>query len=95
MADTGDADRKEMVVLMREGELTQRDLSELLGTNAMTVNRWLSDREYDTRPPPFYALQFLRMYVMLPEAMRVRLLRRTADAKKKAPEETPQSPPAP
>lgn len=75
-AAAAETDRKELRALLDICGLTQRDLAELLGSHPMTVNRWLAAREYDTRPPPFYALQFLRVFAMLPDKMRAQLQRR-------------------
>lgn len=59
------AARREFWMLLEAADLTQNDAAELLGTWPMTVSRWLSDRTYDTFPPPFHALNFLRAYVQL------------------------------
>ena len=71
--------QREFKLLMDESGATQRDVSELLGVNLMTVNRWCTDRE-DGFPVPFYALQFMRVYIMLPDAARIRLPRKTKEA---------------
>lgn len=62
----------EFLLLMEKAELTQVKLAALLGVFDMTVNRWCADRA-DAVDPPMYALNFLRMYLMLPEAARHRL----------------------
>lgn len=64
--------KREFALLFEKSELEQKQLGDLLGTTAVTVNRWLTFRK-DSVEPPFYAVQFLRMYLMLPEAARAHL----------------------
>lgn len=64
---------REFELLFDQSGLTQRRLAALLGTSHVTVNRWLKTERSDHVEPPFYALNFLRAYVMLPEGARARL----------------------
>lgn len=64
--------QREFSLLFDRSGLQQAKLARLLGVAAMSVNRWLTDRE-DAADPPWYALNFLRMYLMLPEAARDRI----------------------
>ncbi|MGO8269293.1 hypothetical protein ACC862_24330 [Rhizobium ruizarguesonis] len=64
--------KREFLLLMERAGLQQIKLARLLGVYDVTVNRWCSDRS-DAVDPPFYVMNFLRMYVMLPEAARARL----------------------
>lgn len=64
--------RREFKVLFDASGLKQAAFSRLIGKDVVTINRWLNDRE-DCLTPPWYALQFLRMYAMLPEGARKRL----------------------
>lgn len=58
--------------LYAKSGLLQIKLSTLLGVHEVTVSRWLSDRD-DAVDPPWYALQFLRAFLMLDEAERASL----------------------
>lgn len=64
--------QREFKLLMERAGLQQVKLARLLGVYDITVNRWCSDRS-DAVDPPFYAVNFLRMYLMLSEAARARL----------------------
>jgi DNA-binding transcriptional regulator YiaG len=64
--------RREFTLLFEKTGLQQTKLARILGVNDMTVNRWLTERD-DAVDPPFYALQFLRLFLMTPEAARNRL----------------------
>ncbi|OHV85822.1 hypothetical protein [Ensifer sp. LCM 4579] len=72
MAIKDEENQREFLLLMEHARLTQAHLSGLLGVSHMTVNRWTSHRD-DAVDPPYYALQFLRAYLMLPEPARARL----------------------
>lgn len=65
--------QREFEKLFEESRLTQTGLASLLGVSKMTAHRWFSERD-DAFGAPYYALQFLRMYMMLPEPARSRLL---------------------
>lgn len=65
-------DKREFEMLLEKSGLEQKQLAALLGKTTVQVNRWLTDRK-DSGPPPFYALQFLRIYLMLPDAARAHL----------------------
>lgn len=64
--------KREFMLLMERSGLQQIKLARLLGVSPMTVNRWFSYRD-DAVLPPYYAVNFLRAYMMLPEGARVSL----------------------
>ncbi|MCB5201666.1 helix-turn-helix domain-containing protein [Neorhizobium sp. T786] len=72
MTVSNDKNQREFALLFDQSRLSQTKLSRLLGVSVMTVNRWLSDRD-DAVDPPYYALSFLRVFLMLPEAARSRI----------------------
>ncbi|MGT3569164.1 helix-turn-helix domain-containing protein [Klebsiella pneumoniae] len=65
--------RREFALLFESSKLQQTQLAGFLGVSKVTVNRWLVERD-DAVDPPWYALQFLRLYMMLPEALRGRVM---------------------
>ncbi len=65
--------RREFALLFEQSRLQQTQLAGYLGVSKVTVNRWLKERD-DAVDPPWYALQFLRLYMMLPEALRSRVM---------------------
>jgi transcriptional regulator with XRE-family HTH domain len=65
--------RREFALLFEKAQLQQTQLAGYLGVSKVTVNRWLKERD-DAVDPPWYALQFLRLYMMLPEALRSRVM---------------------
>jgi DNA-binding transcriptional regulator YiaG len=72
MPVTDAKNQREFSLLFDRSELQQTKLARLLGVSVMTVNRWLSDRD-DAVDPPWYALTFLRVFLMLPEPARARI----------------------
>lgn len=68
--------QREFMLLLKEADLTQVKLSKLLGVSDITVNRWTNPERPDAVEPPFYAVQFLRIYVMLPPDARRRIRER-------------------
>lgn len=74
--------QREFLLLMERAGLQQTKLARLLGVYDVTVNRWCSDRP-DAVDPPFYAVNFLRIYLMLPEAARSRLPEKVPEKVKK------------
>jgi len=83
MAVTDKKNQREFRLLFEASELQQTKLARLLGVSVMTVNRWLSERD-DAVDPPWYALTFLRVYLMLPEAARSRIPEKPKTDKKAA-----------
>lgn len=75
--------QREFEKLFEESRLTQSGLAMLLGVSKMTAHRWFSTRP-DAFGAPFYALQFLRLFLMLPEAARSRVLPAPKAAKTRA-----------
>lgn len=72
MAVTDEKNQREFLLLLEQSGLQQTKLARLLGVNVVTVNRWCSDREKAV-DPPWYVLNFLRVYLMLPDAARGRI----------------------
>lgn len=66
-----DIDR-EFRLAFEESGLEQVKLAGLLGKSPMTVNRWINEGPHHI-DVPWYALQFLRVYLMLPLGARQRL----------------------
>lgn len=64
---------RELVLLMKATRTSQKRLSVLLGTSATTVNRWIRHERPDAVEPPFYAVNFMRAYIQLPDKTRERL----------------------
>lgn len=60
--------------MVEESGLMQRQLAALLDKHETTVSRWLSDRD-DAVDPPFWAMQFVRAYLMLSNGDRAKLER--------------------
>lgn len=69
MSDT----RREIILLMEHTRTTQKRLSDLLGLATTTVNRWFREDRPDAIEPPFYALNFMRAYIQLPDKARERM----------------------
>lgn len=74
--------KREFLLLMERAGLQQVKLARLLGIYDITVNRWCSERS-DSVDPPFYAMNFLRMYLMLSDAARARLPEKVPEKIKK------------
>lgn len=72
MAVNDKKNQREFILLFEQSRLSQAKLARLLGVSGITVNRWLLERE-DAVDPPYYALTFLRVYLMLPEPARARI----------------------
>lgn len=81
--DTAADDQREFELLFEKSGLEQKQLAGLLGKTPVQVNRWLTARK-DSGAPPFYAIQFLRMYLMLPVSARAHLPSRIIEYPKKA-----------
>ncbi|TIW97795.1 hypothetical protein [Mesorhizobium sp.] len=82
MSTTAD-DKREFELLFAKSGLEQKQLAGLLGKTAVQVNRWLTARS-DSGAPPFYAINFLRAYLMLPPSARAHLPSRVIAYPKKA-----------
>jgi transcriptional regulator with XRE-family HTH domain len=65
--------RRELILLMEATRTSQKRLADLLGIATTTVNRWVRDERNDTLDPPFYAVNFMRAYIQLPDKTRERL----------------------
>lgn len=65
-------DQREFELLFEKSGLEQKQLAGLLGKTPVQVNRWLTERK-DSGAPPFYAINFLRVYLMLPASARAHL----------------------
>ncbi|MER9706010.1 helix-turn-helix domain-containing protein [Mesorhizobium sp. M0204] len=76
-------DQREFELLFEKSGLEQKQLAGLLGKTPVQVNRWLTGRK-DSGAPPFYAIQFLRIYLMLPASARAHLPSRIITYPKKA-----------
>ncbi len=76
-------DQREFELLFEKSGLEQKQLAGLLGKTAVQVNRWLTERK-DSGAPPFYAIQFLRIYLMLPASARAHLPARVIAYPKRA-----------
>lgn len=76
-------DQREFELLFEKSGLEQKQLAGLLGKTPVQVNRWLRDRK-DSGTPPFFAIQFLRVYLMLPASARAHLPMRAANGNKAA-----------
>lgn len=76
-------DQREFELLFEKSGLEQKQLAGLLGKTPVQVNRWLRDRQ-DSGVPPFYAINFLRIYLMLPASARAHLPMRSTGAASKA-----------
>ncbi|TIP46125.1 MAG: hypothetical protein E5X76_24095 [Mesorhizobium sp.] len=76
-------DKREFELLFQQSGLEQKQLAGLLGKTSVQVNRWLTDR-VDSGAPPFYAINFLRAYLMLPASARTHLPARSISYPKKA-----------
>ncbi|WP_138144641.1 hypothetical protein [Brucella sp. 10RB9215] len=70
-----DDTRAEFRRLFELSGLRQKELASLLGNRDMTVNRWFADRS-DAVMPPYYAVNFLRAYLMLTPEQRESLPRK-------------------
>lgn len=70
-------DRRELILLMEATRTSQKRLADLLGLAPTTVNRWVRGERDDAIEPPFYAVNFMRAYIQLPEKTQVRLLVQT------------------
>ncbi|MEI9402286.1 hypothetical protein [Mesorhizobium argentiipisi] len=76
-------DKREFAMLFEKSGLEQKQLAGLLGKTTVQVNRWLTDRA-DSGAAPFYAINFLRAYLMLPPSARAHLPARVIAYPKKA-----------
>lgn len=77
-------DDREFRYLLEQSGLEQKELAGLLGVGTVTVNRWCTDRS-DHITPPWYAMNFLRAFLMLANGARDQLPKKyTAKAVKKA-----------
>lgn len=65
--------RRELTLLMKATRTSQKRLADLLGTAPTTVNRWVRGEREDAVEPPFYAVNFMRAYIQLPDKTRERL----------------------
>jgi transcriptional regulator with XRE-family HTH domain len=65
--------RRELTLLMKATRTSQKRLADLLGIAPTTVNRWVRGERGDTIEPPFYAVNFMRAYIQLPDKTRERL----------------------
>ena len=65
--------RREIIMLMQETRTSQTRLARLLGLTQKAVGRWLNPNSDQPCEPPFYAINFLRCYIQLPEAARIRM----------------------
>lgn len=64
---------RELVAMMAVCRVNQSTLSRLLGTHSVTINRWLRPQRNDAKVAPFYALNFMRAFYLLPEEKRLKL----------------------
>lgn len=61
------ARREEFERLFKESGLQQKQLAALVGKTTVTVNRWFSSNaRADAVEPPFWVVQILRLYTLLP-----------------------------
>lgn len=64
---------RELFAMMAVCRVNQSTLSRLLGTHSVTINRWLRPQRNDAKVAPFYALNFMRAFYLLPEEKRLKL----------------------
>jgi hypothetical protein len=63
------SNRKEFIELLEASGLQKKRLAAMIDKTPISVNRWVSEGKTAVEPP-LLVLQFLRSYVMLPEAKR-------------------------
>lgn len=63
------SNRTEFIELLESSGLQKKQLAGMIDKTPISINRWVADGKTAVEPP-LLVLQFLRAYVMLPEAKR-------------------------